>query len=240
MEQAWYRAKAFAELAGVTVRALHHYDQLGLLKPRRRSSKGYRLYQMEDLERVEQIAALQFLGLSLAEIGRLMGREAPSLADELARQQAALLEKRRWLDGALKAISEARVAISEGKPTAVLLRRIIKAMNEQNDANWMMKYYSPAGQTKIAERAASFSAEKQAEVSKAWTDYYRDLAALKEQDDPDGIKAAELAQRHGQLVAAFTGNDPEVEAGLRALYRDHQNWPDEMKGLLAGYEAHSE
>src|SRR3954452_16584208 len=57
-----YRARAFAELAGVTVRTLHHYDRLGLLRAKR-SSSGYRLYQADDLERLERIAALKFLGL---------------------------------------------------------------------------------------------------------------------------------------------------------------------------------
>jgi MerR family transcriptional regulator, thiopeptide resistance regulator len=74
--KAWYQARDFAKLAGVTVRTLHHYDRLGLLKPRKRSSAGYRLYQPEDLERVEQIVALKFLGLPLAEIRRVRGRSA--------------------------------------------------------------------------------------------------------------------------------------------------------------------
>jgi DNA-binding transcriptional MerR regulator len=51
------RVQEFAELAGVTVRALHHYDRLGLLKPRRTES-GYRMYSARDLERLEQVVAL--------------------------------------------------------------------------------------------------------------------------------------------------------------------------------------
>ncbi len=235
-QTAWYQARAFAELAGVTVRTLHHYDQLGLLKPRRRSSKGYRLYRMEDLERLEQIAALQFLGLSLAEIRQVLEQKAPSIGEELDRQQKALLEKRRLLDGALRAIDEAQVAIHEGKPTAVLLRRIINAMDQYNDANWMMKYYSPSAQKTIAERANSFTPEMQAAISEAWKQYYRDLAALQEQDDPEGTTATELASRHRELLAAFTGNDPEVESGLRALYSDRANWPIEMQERMAEYE----
>src|SRR5215831_15227659 len=55
-----YRIQEFAEMAGVTVKALHHYDRLGLLKPRR-SAAGYRMYCEHDLERLEQIVALKFL-----------------------------------------------------------------------------------------------------------------------------------------------------------------------------------
>ncbi len=57
-----YRARQFANLAGVTVRTLHHYDRFGLLKPRRRTDAGYRLYEDRDLERLEQVVALKFLG----------------------------------------------------------------------------------------------------------------------------------------------------------------------------------
>jgi DNA-binding transcriptional MerR regulator len=64
-----YRAHEFARLAGVTVRALHHYDRIGLLKPQR-SSSGHRLYRLGDLERLEQIAALKFLDIPLREIKR--------------------------------------------------------------------------------------------------------------------------------------------------------------------------
>src|SRR5882762_951798 len=98
-----YRIQEFATLAGVTVRALHHYDRLGLLKPSGRSDRGYRLYRDCDLARLEQIVVLKFLGLPLEQIGRLLKRESP-LPDTLRRQQQVLTEKRRRLDMAIYAI----------------------------------------------------------------------------------------------------------------------------------------
>ena len=232
-QQRWYQTSEFAELAGVTVRTLHHYDRLGLLKPKKRSAAGYRLYQSKDVERVEQIVALKFLGLPLAEIRTVLGREALSLREALARQRSALLEKRRLLDRALAAIGEAERA---AEPGSELLRRIIKVIEMQDDSNWMMKYYSPEAQAKIAERGKTFTPEMQAEISQAWKDYYRDLAELKSQEDPDGTKATALAQRHKELLAAFTGNDPQVEAGLRALYKDKANWPAEMRERMKDFK----
>ena len=107
----------------------------------------------------------------------------------------------------------------------------------QNASNWMMKYYSPEAQAKIAERAKTFTPEHQEEISKAWKDYYRDLAALKDQDDPDGLKAAALAARHRELVSAFTGGDPAVEAGLKAFHANRTNWPAEMTKRMKEYES---
>src|ERR1017187_7357095 len=100
-----YRARQFADLAGVTVRTLHHYDRLGLLKPRRRTNAGYRLYEERDLERLERIVALKFLGLSLGQIVGLLDKG--SITEALALQRQLLLEKRRMLDRAIRAIAGA-------------------------------------------------------------------------------------------------------------------------------------
>ncbi|HEY3743201.1 MAG TPA: MerR family transcriptional regulator [Bryobacteraceae bacterium] len=230
-QQQWLKAREFAELASVTVRTLHHYDKLGLLKPKRRSAAGYRLYQTQDLERVEQIVALKFLGLPLDEIGKLLKREKLTLREALARQRIALIEKRRLLDRALTAIEEAERA-PDLNPQ--LVRRIIKVIDMQD--KWMSQYYSPEAQAKIAERAKTFTPEMQVEITQAWKDYYRDMAALKDVEDPEGLRASELEERRQKLIAAFTGNDPEVEAGLRALYRDKANWPAEMSERMKEFE----
>ena len=55
----WY-IKAFADLTGVSVRTLHHYDKIGLLKPSIRQANGYRLYSEADLLKQQQIIALKF------------------------------------------------------------------------------------------------------------------------------------------------------------------------------------
>ena len=79
-----------ARRGGVTVRTLHHYDALGLLKPGARSSSGYRLYQENDLVRLHQIQALRRVGLSLAEIGDLLAQHALPLHEVIPRQIAML------------------------------------------------------------------------------------------------------------------------------------------------------
>ena len=89
-----YHAREFAVLAGVSVRALHHYDRLQLLQPQR-TDAGYRLYSLRDLERLQQIIALKFLGLSLSQIRDLLDRETRNLSDVLQSQRQALEEKRR-------------------------------------------------------------------------------------------------------------------------------------------------
>jgi len=98
-----YRVREFATLTGVTVKALHHYDRLGLLKPRR-TRAGYRLYSAADRHRLEQITALKFVGLRLRQIKALLDRRSASMVDALTRQRRVLEEQRKTLDRAIAAI----------------------------------------------------------------------------------------------------------------------------------------
>ena len=137
-----YRIGEFAKLAGVTVRALHHYDRIGLLKPQRGSS-GFRLYRLEDLERLEQIAALKFLGIPLQEIKLLLKHGPLTLVDALHMQREALAEKRKLIDRAMVAIEAAEKVIRSGQTTdASILRRIIEVIDMQPQEKSMRKYYT--------------------------------------------------------------------------------------------------
>jgi DNA-binding transcriptional MerR regulator len=75
-----------AELAGVTVRALHHYDEIGLLRPSGRSESGYRLYSHGDLLRLQEIVAWRQLGFSLREVQELVDEPDQDRAAALRRQ----------------------------------------------------------------------------------------------------------------------------------------------------------
>jgi DNA-binding transcriptional MerR regulator len=79
-----------ARRTGLTVRTLHHYDAIGLLKPSARSEADYRLYNQADVGRLHAIQALRHLGLSLADIGDMLERGGEGLDDTIARQIRAL------------------------------------------------------------------------------------------------------------------------------------------------------
>ena len=85
-ENRTFRIREFAQLAGLTPRALRHYDRVGLLKPKR-TRAGYRAYSAGDLERLEQIVALKFLGIPLRKIGLLITRTPKELARALDAQR---------------------------------------------------------------------------------------------------------------------------------------------------------
>lgn len=225
-----YRVHEFAERAGVTVRALHHYDRLGLLTPARRSMSGYRLYTDRDLARLEQIVVLKFLGLPLKEIGRVL-RDESSLPEALRTQLRVLGDKRRQLDQAIFAIAEAERALrASGEPDSTLLRQIIKEIEMQTNNEWTRKYYSEEARAKVEERKKLWSPELQAEVSKAWAELCVDVeAALSRNEDPASPAAQALAARWRKLLEGFTGGDPEIQRGLNRMWADQQNWPSDAR-----------
>jgi MerR family transcriptional regulator, thiopeptide resistance regulator len=221
-----YRIQEFAELTGVTVRALHHYDRLGLLKPLRRTRTGYRVYRNSDFARLEQIVVLKFLGLPLKDIGRLLKKES-HLQDTLGKQRHVLGERRRRLDAAIRAIERAEQSLDVQEPDWELFRRIVKEIEMQNDAEWTKQYYSESARAKVDARKASWSPELQARVSQQWSELVADVeTALSRKEDPTGVTAQALVARWKDLLAGFTGGDPEIQRGLNKMWADRQHWPD--------------
>jgi DNA-binding transcriptional MerR regulator len=222
-----YKVSEFAEKAGVTVRTLHHYDRLGLLRPSGRTHAGYRLYGERDLARLQQIVTLKFIGLPLREIKVLLDRSKLDLAATLRLQRRLLVEKRRRLEMAIQAIEQAERSASTGcAPDWQALKKIIEVMEMQNNMDWTKKYYSEEAQAKIAERGKTWTPELQAELTQQWQALVADIeAAIAAGEDPAGAKAQTLARRWSQFARGFTGGDPEIQKGLNKLYADQDNWP---------------
>jgi MerR family transcriptional regulator, thiopeptide resistance regulator len=219
-----FRVREFAGLAGVTVRALHHYDRLAVLRPKRTES-GYRLYSLRDLERLEQIIALKFLGLPLKEIKTLLDREQRRLPEVLRSQRLALEEKRRSLEQAIHAIRDAEEAIASGKPAGIqVLAKIIEVIEMQENTEFMNKYYSEEAQAKLAGKRKEWTPEMQAEATRAWSELFRDVEAALDCDP-----ASE------QLVGGFTGGDPELSRGVGKAWADRANWPAATKEQSAPF-----
>ena len=223
-----YKAREFAGLAGITVRTLHHYDRLGLLRPRR-APNGYRMYREQDLLRLEQIVALKFVGLPLRRIKALLDRDGHGLAGTLQVQRKVLEAKRGLMNQAIDAIREAETVVEAGgRPDAAMLRKIIEVIEMQDNAEWTTKYYSESAQEKLAVRRQEWSPELQERVSREWTELIRDVQAALGAD-PAGKTGQALAERWIALVEEFTGGDPDITRGVQNAWADKANWPSEAK-----------
>jgi len=226
-----HKVTEFAKRAGVTVRTLHHYDRLGLLRPSGRSRAGYRLYTERELARLEQIVTLKFIGLPLKEIKVLLERSSLDMAATLRLQGRLLHQKRRQIDAAIQAVEQAERSVQSGLSLDwQALKTIIEVMEMQNNSEWTKKYYSEQAQAKLAERGKKFTPEQMAQVQQDWKELIGEVeAALARGEEPAGAKARGLAERWQRLIRAFTGGDPEIQKGLNKLYSDEANWPSSFK-----------
>jgi len=225
-----FKAREFAQLTGVTVRALHHYDRLGLLKPSRYSQAGYRLYRENDVARLEQIVALKFIGFSLKEITKILKGGPVDLATTLRRQREAIEEKCARLDLAIKAIQRAEYVVAvNGQPSWELLAKIIEVINMQGNMDWTRKYYSEEAQHEIEKRAATIPREVIEQGQRDWTTLIKEVeAAVTAKEDPASDRAQALATRWSELIKGFTGGNAEIQRGLNKMYADRNNWPASM------------
>ena len=230
-----FRIQEFAKLAGVTVRALHHYDRLKLLSPAHRSERGYRLYCHEDLGRLERVLVLRYLGLSLREIAALLNtpsdRGTEPLTVTLARQQATLRERRDGLDHVLRAIEHAqRRAQNPAELEWLLYQTILKEIQMQEATDWTEKYYSPNAVEALRERRAVRTPEKDMEDSARWQALFADVQnALDLEVPPDSAEGRALVARWMRLADEFTLGDPEIGEGYRRMVADKGHWPDDER-----------
>jgi len=224
-----YTVREFAARAGVTVRALHHYDALGLLKQLRTPRTGYRMYRDPDFARLEQIVVLKFLGLPLKDMRPLLtAPKTANLRQALRRQQRVLAERRTQLDAALAAIERAERALTQAEtPDWNVFTQVVKEIEMHNDTDWTKKYYSEGAQAKVASRRQEWTPELQERVSRQWMELVADIeAALAQHVEPKSARGQALAARWQELLAGFTGGDPAVQQGLNKMWADRANWPE--------------
>lgn len=219
-----YQASEFARLTGVTVRTLHHYDRLGLLKPSGRTAAGYRLYGELDFARLQQIATLKFIGLPLKQIKSLLDRNVLDINGTLRLQRELLAEKRRRIESAIEAIETAEQQIASGRePDWESLAKIIEVIEMQNNWDWVKKYYT---EEQLAELAARGTPEVLERGQREWAALIKEVEqAIHEGVDPSSERAQALAARWQRLIEDFTGGNPEILANLKRLYADQANWP---------------
>lgn len=221
-----YRASEFAEAAGVTVRTLHHYDRTGLLKPSGRTEAGYRLYGGRDFARLQQIMTLKFIGLPLKEIKELLDRKTLDLRGTLKLQREVLETRRRQLNAALRAVTEAEALAASrgGEPDWEAFRKITEVVTMQQDYEWMKRYYTEEQLADLARRGTPEVLER---GQREWAQLIKDVeAAAAEGVDPASERAQSLAARWSALIEEFTGGDPGILENLKRLYADRSNWPE--------------
>jgi DNA-binding transcriptional MerR regulator len=231
INEKYWQPREFGRLAGLTVRALHHYDRIGLLRPSRRDHNGFRLYSEADFAKLEQIQTLKFIGFPLKQIKAILKDEKLRLDDTLRLQKKVIEAQRYRLGLALEAIKRAEEVYSrDGATDFDAFDRINEVINMEQNTEWTKKYYNEAAQAKIEDRKNLWSPELQERVTRDWANLVADVEkAMADGVRPSESRALELAARWLGLVGEFTGGDPEIQKGLNKMYADEKNWQTQWK-----------
>jgi DNA-binding transcriptional MerR regulator len=206
-----------ANATGVSVRTLHHYDEIGLLTPTERTGAGHRRYGDDDLRRLYRIVALRGLGLGLAEIAGVLadGGDLRAAVDEHVErvdvQAAALARLRHRLVGI-------RDALARGGATA---DQIIDVIEEMRMAE---QYYTRDQLDQLEERRRELGDEAIAAAEGEWPQLMAAVEAERARGtDPADPRVQQLGARWRELVEQFTGGDAGIAASLKSYYDDHPN-----------------
>jgi DNA-binding transcriptional MerR regulator len=205
-----FRVGQLAQHAGVTVRALHHYDELGLLTPSERSNGGHRLYGAADVERLYRLLALRDLGLPLEEIGPLLEREE-HLADTVRRHLARVEHQLQALTTLKSRLTRLLEGV-DGHDT----ERLLEALEAMS---MFEKYYTPEQLEQLEQRRQDLGDDAIKGVENEWTELYAQVRRHREAGtDPADPEVQKLVTRSGELIRMFTGGDPGIAASLQRMY----------------------
>lgn len=229
-----WKVGELARRTGLSVRALHHYDASGLLRPSRRTAAGHRLYGRVDVERLQQIQSLRLMGASLDEVRRMLdphgGRGALSPRDvvamHLTRLRAQIAAQTR-LARRLEAVArqmDRRAAPrggNAGGPThegvsVDALCTLIEAMTTMDRFD---TYFTPEQLQTLEERRATVGEGRIHAVEDEWGEIIPAVrAAMDAGTDPTSPEVLALARRWKSLVQEFTGGDPAMATAVRTMY----------------------
>jgi DNA-binding transcriptional MerR regulator len=211
-----WKIGTLARRTGLSVRTLHWYDQLGLLRPARRTPAGHRLYSEAEVLRLQQIRSLRHLGLTLAEVHDALRKPGFAPAKVLRLHLAELkaqIRRQQHLERRLERL--ARRLDSAGAVSVDDLLNVIEeiTMSEQ----WL----TPEQLTEVRERGRKLGDAAIRAVEAEWPVLIAKVRAEMENGtDPADPRVQQMARRWRELVARFSGGHPAIEEAVARHYRD--------------------
>ncbi|TNJ68016.1 MerR family transcriptional regulator [Paenibacillus hemerocallicola] len=225
-----YTVQKLGLLAGISTRTLRYYDQIGILKPARISTSGYRIYGQREVDRLQQILFYRELGVSLEEIKELIA--SPTFDADLALKEhrKRLLEKREQLD-ALIANVELTLAQREGTKTMSDKQKFEgfkQKMVDDNEQKYGEEIRAKYGNEKVDKangKIKNMTEKQYAEIEQLANDIHTTLAEAFAAGNPAGELAQKAADLHRRWLSFYwDGYTKEAHAGVAQMYVDDERF----------------
>jgi MerR family transcriptional regulator, thiopeptide resistance regulator len=234
--------KQLAAISGVTVRALHHYDEIGLLAPAHVGANGYRYYGRAELLRLQRILFHRELGVPLGEIAGLLEVEGEDQVGVLLRHRERLAAEQERYRMLIETIDRT-VANIKGE-MQMSNAEIYQGFSDEKQAGyeaWLAQRYGEAMQDRIQHSRKAMARMNEAEQA-AMMEALKDIEAglvegMKRGIDPAAEPVDGLIARHRAWVAASWDKPcpPDAYAGLADLYLSHPDFMARYEALAPGF-----
>jgi len=216
-----YSVGQVADLAGVTVRTLHHYGQIGLLEPMERSGTGYRRYSDQDLQRLQHILFYRELGFSLDDIATILNDPGADMSAHLRRQRELLSNRIARLQLMVAAVEKEMEAFTMGIQLTPEEKFEIfgPTYSEDYETEAQERWGDTDAWAQSQSRTAAFSKQDWIEIKEAGDDLNRRLAAaMTGGAASDGVEAMALAEEHHRSIERFYECGYPMHRGLAEMY----------------------
>ncbi len=238
-----YTVKELANLAGVSVRTLHHYDDIGLLKPERVGENEYRYYGQRQLHRLQQILIYRELDMSLSDIAAVLDSSSLDRTEILEEQRKRLKTQINRFEGIIETIDKTLTHLRYRSPMTdtELYTGIVHPERQAEYENWLVDHYGAQMKTSI-----EHSKKEQANWSKDDIDAAMMELKQLEQGLADSMRegiAAEnpenydLLEEHCDWVSKMWGKPcpPDAYASLADLYLSHPDFGTHYESIAPGF-----
>lgn len=211
-----YRIKDFSKQTGVTVRALHYYDEIGLLKPSYKSSSGHRLYSETDILRLQQITTLKYLGFSLEAIKQILQHPSFDVQESLQVQAQVLAKEAEKIKRAAKlvqlVVDQLKVNKSVNWQNIAKIIEILQ-MEEITVENWINKYFSQEERDEYVKRLSRYSPAQLQAYREKWAKLFAEVKK-KMSAAPESTIGQKLAQKWADLVDEAYADYPKIRGKM--------------------------
>ncbi|MBZ0318046.1 MAG: MerR family transcriptional regulator [Anaerolineae bacterium] len=235
-----YTVKQLADLAGVSIRTLHYYDEIGLLKPSSVGDNGYRYYEAEAVYRLQQILFFREMELGLLQIKEIMGQPEFDLMMTLVTHRQALQDKIARLQTLIHTIDQTLAHLTG--EVDMSKKKLFEGFTEEEQERYAQEASEKYGAETVQASMQlwkSYGKEKQAAIMQEGKVIYQDMLAAIGQDATSAGVQAIVARWH-QHLRYFYEPTPEILRGLGHHYNDdpafHANFADLHPDLPAFLE----
>lgn len=220
-----YTVKQVAEIANITVRTLHHYDQIGLLRPSKMGANGYRYYDDEALLRLQQILLYKELDMPLDQIKDILDDPAFNLVEALHAHRKALMHRANRLADLITTVESTIVHVEKGK-MPMPPKKLFQPFSDEQQKEYEREIRLTYGPDKVNESIRNWNSYSPAEKQKVLDEgsaIYLDIIKAIEAGTPPSA-AEDLMVRWHQHLRYFYEPTLDILRGLGELYTSHPDF----------------